>query len=112
MGKQPWQRHLLLATMGLVALFLIGGTLVASFQWISDHFPVFLRKFDRGTLLSSRMDRWPGSSGFGPRRRNGRSYEAWQLYDRVKAHRPAFPLPRDPRFADTGLAILGDSIVP
>ena len=41
MGKQPWQRQLLLATMGLIALFLIGGTLVASFHWISRPFPGF-----------------------------------------------------------------------
>ena len=26
MGKQPWRRQLLLATMGLIALFLVGGT--------------------------------------------------------------------------------------
>ena len=41
MGKQPWRRQLLLATMGLIALLLIGGTLVASFQWISRPFPGF-----------------------------------------------------------------------
>lgn len=41
MGKQPWQRQLLLATMGLIALLLVGGTLVASFQWISRPFPGF-----------------------------------------------------------------------
>ena len=41
MGKQPWRRQLLLATMGLIALFLVGGTLGASFQWISRPFPGF-----------------------------------------------------------------------
>ncbi len=41
MGKQPWQRQLLLATIGLIALFLVGGTLVASLQWISKPFPGF-----------------------------------------------------------------------
>ena len=42
MGKQPWLRQLLLATIGLIALLLVGGTLVASFQWISRPFPGFL----------------------------------------------------------------------
>jgi signal transduction histidine kinase len=41
MGKQPRQRQLLLATMGFIALFLIGGTFVASFHWISRPFPGF-----------------------------------------------------------------------
>ena len=41
MDKQPWRRQLLLAAMGLTALLLIGGTLVASFQWISKPFPGF-----------------------------------------------------------------------
>ena len=41
MTKQPWQRQLLLATMGLIALLLVGGTLVAAFQWISRPFPGF-----------------------------------------------------------------------
>ncbi|HXV79912.1 MAG TPA: ATP-binding protein [Candidatus Binatia bacterium] len=41
MGKQRWQRQLLLATMGLIALLLVGGTLVASFQWIARPFPGF-----------------------------------------------------------------------
>jgi signal transduction histidine kinase len=41
MRKQPWQRLLLLATMGLTALLLVGGTLVASFQWVSRPFPGF-----------------------------------------------------------------------
>jgi signal transduction histidine kinase len=41
MGKQPWRRQLLLATIGLIALLLVGGTLVASFQWISRPFPGF-----------------------------------------------------------------------
>src|ERR1700754_4255311 len=41
MGKQPGRRPLLLATMGLIALLLVCGTLVASFQWISRPFPGF-----------------------------------------------------------------------
>ena len=41
MGKQPWQRQLLLATIGLIALLLIGATLVASSHWISRPFPGF-----------------------------------------------------------------------
>ena len=41
MGKQPWRRQLLLATMGLISLLLIGGTLVASSHWISRPFPGF-----------------------------------------------------------------------
>jgi signal transduction histidine kinase len=41
MGKQPWRRQLLLVTIGLIALLLVGGTLVASFQWISRPFPGF-----------------------------------------------------------------------
>ncbi len=41
MDRQPWRRQLLLAAMGLIAALLIGGTLVASFQWISRPFPGF-----------------------------------------------------------------------
>src|SRR5262245_34913244 len=41
MGKQPWRRQLLLVTMSFIALALIGGTIVASFQWISKPFPGF-----------------------------------------------------------------------
>ena len=41
MGKQPWQRQLLLATIGLIALLFIGATLVASSHWISRPFPGF-----------------------------------------------------------------------
>src|SRR5262245_5025397 len=39
MGKQQWRRQLLLATIVLIALMLVGGTLVASFQLISRPFP-------------------------------------------------------------------------
>jgi signal transduction histidine kinase len=41
MSKQPWRRKLLLATMGLIAFLLVGGTLVASFHWIAKPFPGF-----------------------------------------------------------------------
>src|SRR5678816_3902096 len=41
MGKQPWRRQLLLAAMGLIAVLFVGGTLVASFKWISRPFPGF-----------------------------------------------------------------------
>jgi signal transduction histidine kinase len=41
MGKQLGRRQLLLATMGIVALLLVGGTLFASLQWIARPFPGF-----------------------------------------------------------------------
>ncbi|HSF59394.1 MAG TPA: ATP-binding protein [Candidatus Binatia bacterium] len=41
MGHQVRQQRFLLAVMGLIALVLIGKTLVSSFQWISKPFPGF-----------------------------------------------------------------------
>jgi len=41
MSKQPWRRQLLLATMGLIALLLIGGTLSLQSSGFLDPFLVF-----------------------------------------------------------------------
>ena len=76
MGKQPWRRQLLLATMGLIALLLIGGTLVASFQWISRPFPGFFlhENLTVGPYFLPSWSGWAGrSAGLGPRRRRQRS---------------------------------------
>jgi hypothetical protein len=90
MGKQPWQRQLLLATMGVIALSLIGGTLVASFQWISKPFPGFFL-YENLTVGPYFLPGWTG----GPARLraldrvvaiDGRSLrDRGELYDRVKS---------------------------
>lgn len=41
MDLQTWQRRSLLAVVGLLALLVVGGTLVSSFQWIHKPFPGF-----------------------------------------------------------------------
>jgi signal transduction histidine kinase len=90
MGKQPWRRQLLLATMGLIALLLIGGTLVASFQWISRPFPgfflhenltigpYFLPSWSAGLVGVRALDRVVAVNGR-PLRERG------ELYDLVKS---------------------------
>ena len=89
MGKQPWRRQLLLATMGLIAFLLVGGTMVASFQWISRPFPGFFLHENltvgpyflpswSGTLAGVRaLDRIVAVNGQSLRERS-------QLYDLVK----------------------------
>jgi signal transduction histidine kinase len=59
MGKQPWQRKLLLATMSLIAFLLVGGTLVASFQWISKPFPGFFL-YENLTVGPYFLPNWSG----------------------------------------------------
>ena len=44
MGKQPWRRQLLLATMGLIALFTCRWNLGASFNGFLDPSLVFLHE--------------------------------------------------------------------
>lgn len=90
MAKQPWQRQLLLATMGFIALLLIGGTLVASFQWISKPFPgfflyenltlgpYFLPSWTGGLAGVRTLDRVVAVNGVVLRQRS-------ELYDRVKS---------------------------
>ena len=90
MGKQPWRRQLLLATMGLIALLLIGGTLVASFQWISRPFPgfflhenltvgpYFLPSWSAGLAGARALDRVVAVNGRPLRERS-------ELYDLVKS---------------------------
>jgi signal transduction histidine kinase len=90
MGKQPWRRQLLLATMGLIALLLIGGTLVASFQWISRPFPGFFL-YENLTVGPYFLPSWSGGlAGVRALDRvvavNGRSLrERGELYNLVKS---------------------------
>lgn len=90
MGKQPWRRQLLLATMGLIALFLVGGTLGASFQWISRPFPGFFLH-ENLTVGPYFLPSWSGAlTGVRALDRvvavNGRPLRArGELYDLVKS---------------------------
>ena len=89
MGKQLWRRQLLLATMGLIALLLVGGTLIASFQWISRPFPGFFLH-ENLTVGPYFLPSWSGTlAGMRALDRviavNGRSLrERSELYDLVK----------------------------
>ena len=89
MGKQPWRRQLLLATMGLIALLLVCGTLVASFQWISRPFPGFFLH-ENLTVGPYFLPSWSGTlAGLRALDRivavNGQSLrERSELYDLVK----------------------------
>ena len=90
MGKQPWRRQLLLMAMGFVAVLLIGGTLVASFQWISRPFPGFF-VHENLTVGPYFLPSWSGGlAGIQALDRvvaiNGRSLqERDELYDLVKS---------------------------
>ena len=89
MGKQLWRRQLLLATMGLIALLLVGGTLIASFQWISRPFPGFFLH-ENLTVGPYFLPSWSGTlAGMRALDRviavNGQSLrERSELYDLVK----------------------------
>ena len=89
MRKRPWRRQLLLATMGLIAFLLIGGTLVASFHWIDKPFPGFFL-YENLTVGPYFLPNWSGAVS-GVRALdyivavNGRSLrDRRQLYDLVK----------------------------
>ena len=90
MGKQPWRRQLLLAAMGLIAVLFIGGTLVASFQWISRPFPGFFLH-ENLTVGPYFLPNWSGGlAGVNALDRvvavNGRSLrDRGELYDLVKS---------------------------
>jgi signal transduction histidine kinase len=89
MGKQLWRRQLLLATMGLIAFLLVGGTLVASFQWISRPSPGFFL-YENLTVGPYFLPGWSGTlAGVRALDRvvavNGRLLrERSELYDLVK----------------------------
>ena len=90
MGKQPWRRQLLLAAMGLIAVLFIGGTLAASFQWISRPFPGFFLH-ENLTVGPYFLPNWSGGlAGVHALDRvvavNGRSLrDRGELYDLVKS---------------------------
>jgi signal transduction histidine kinase len=90
MGKQPWRRQLLLAAMGLIAVLFVGGTLVASFQWISRPFPGFFLH-ENLTVGPYFLPNWSGGlAGVHALDRvvavNGRSLrDRGELYDLVKS---------------------------
>jgi signal transduction histidine kinase len=90
MSKQPWRRQLLLAALGFIAVLFIGGTLVASFQWISKPFPGFFLH-ENLTVGPYSLPNWSGGlAGVRALDRvvavNGRSLqERGELYDLVKS---------------------------
>ncbi|MGB7948894.1 MAG: histidine kinase dimerization/phospho-acceptor domain-containing protein, partial [Candidatus Binatia bacterium] len=89
MSKQPWRRRLLLATLGLIAVISVTGTLVASLRWISRPFPGFFLH-ENLTVGPYSLPGWSGGlAGVRPLDRvvtvDGQVLEQrGKLYDRVK----------------------------
>lgn len=62
MKLQPWYRAVPLATVGFLAVLVVSGTLVSSFQWIGRPFPGFFL-YGNLTVGPDFLPQWSGKKG-------------------------------------------------